>query len=302
MKKIGKKLKDGCKEKLSQEMVLFRKIPINPFEKQKIIYEDEQFDESSVMVAQRIADIFTHVYDFGDQQFSALYSACRKGLETYGDSMSISLLEKELEESEMKESKTVLSKLKPFFDMSFFRSDLKIDWSEWLYAPGKIKVIQLQGIPKNMQIVLTELILWDMWYFVQKSGNESKPFIAVMDEAQNLSFKDNAPAAKILTEGRKFGWSAWFATQFLKGQLKPEEISRLQNASQKMYFLPPDNEISDIANRMSVTTDERKEIEQHLRLLDKGRCLFDGNQVINEVLLKMKPTIVHISPFSDRLK
>jgi DNA phosphorothioation-dependent restriction protein DptH len=302
MEKLEKEFKDECKGKLSQEMVLIKKIPINPFEKQKIAYDDLEFDESPVMVAQRIADIFTHVYDFGDQQYSALYSACRKGLETYSDSMSIDLLEKELEDSEMKEAKTVLSKLKPFFDMSFFRNDLKIDWSEWLYAPGIIKVIQLQGIPKNMQIVLTELILWDIWYFVQKTGNEEKPFVAVMDEAQNLSFKDDAPAAKILTEGRKFGWSAWFATQFLKGQLKPEEISRLQNAAQKMYFLPPDNEISDIANRMSVTSDERKEIENLLRVLDKGRCLFDGNQIVNDKLQRLKPTIVHISPFADRIK
>lgn len=47
-----------------------------------------------------------------------------------------------------------------------------------------------------------------------------------MDEAQNLSHTIKSPSAAILTEGRKFGWSAWFATQSL-GILKSDEIVRL---------------------------------------------------------------------------
>ena len=50
MEKLEKEFKDECKNKLSQEMVLIKKIPINPFEKQKIAYDDEEFDESPVMV------------------------------------------------------------------------------------------------------------------------------------------------------------------------------------------------------------------------------------------------------------
>ncbi len=285
--------------KIKEEVIFIDKISVNPFKKQKI-YAD--YDESSIQIAQRITDIFSHVYELGDQQKSMLYQACKIGIEKYGDNMSMKYLESELETLDTKESKSVLSKFKPFFDLDFFKSDSIFDWKDIIYSKGKVNIIQLMNINSLMQTIITELILWDIWYFVQKVGNENNPFVAVLDESQNLSFEKDSPASKILTEGRKFGWSTLFATQFLKGQLKQDEISRLLNANQKLYFLPPQNEIQDISSRISNESEVRKDIEAQLRQLEKGKCLFDGLQLSGGSLRKINPVIVQISSLSNRKK
>ena len=73
-------------------------------------------------------------------------------------------------------------------------------------------------------------------YYAFQHGNQNIPLPVILDEAQNLDHGEKSPSAKILTEGRKFGWSGWYATQFLRGLLSTDEIARLQNTSQKIYF------------------------------------------------------------------
>lgn len=295
--KLESEFVEKLDNRINEEVVFIDKVSVNPFKKQKIY---GNYDETSIQIAQRITDIFSHVYELGDQQKSYLYQACKNGVDNYGDRMSMSLLEKELENMEAKEAKSVLSKFKPFFDSNFFKSDSEFNWDSLLYSKGKVNIIQLMNINSFMQTIITELILWDIWYYVQKNGSEETPFVAVLDEAQNLSFEKDSPASKILTEGRKFGWSALFATQFLKGQLKQDEISRLLNANQKLYFLPPQNEVQDISSRITNDSEMRKDIESKLRQLEKGKCLFDGLQNIGDKLQKLNPSIVQITSLSNR--
>jgi len=295
--KLESEFVEKMDNRINEEVVFIDKVSVNPFKKQKR-YGD--YNETSIQIAQRITDIFSHVYELGDQQKSFLYQACKNGVENYGDKMSMSLLEKELENMEAKEAKSVLSKFKPFFDSNFFKSDSEFNWDNLLYSKGKVNIIQLMNINSFMQTIITELILWDIWYYVQKNGSEDTPFVAVLDEAQNLSFEKDSPASKILTEGRKFGRSAFFSTQFLKGKLKQDEISRLLNANQKLYFLPPQNEVQDISSRITNDNEMRKDIESKLRQLEKGKCLFDGLQCVGDKLQKINPSIVHITSLSNR--
>lgn len=50
----------------------------------------------------------------------------------------------------------------------------------------------------------------------KKFGSKDKPFVVVLDEAQNLSHTIKSPSAAILTEGRKFGWSACLLRNHLR--------------------------------------------------------------------------------------
>lgn len=97
----------------------------------------------------------------------------------------------------------------------------------------KVFIVQLTGFNRDVQLMITEFILWDIWNYQLHHGDKNKPFPVILDEAQNLDRREKSPSAKILTEGRKFGWSGWYATQSLKGQFTTDEISRLQNSSQK---------------------------------------------------------------------
>ena len=152
-----------------------------------------------------------------------------------------------------------------------------------------------------MQIIVTEFILWDMWYYSLLNGEEKKPFIVVLDEAQNLDFGEKSPSNKILTEGRKFGWSGWFATQFLKGQLKEDEIGRLQQASQRVYFRPPDNEIASMA--ASIDQDKSHAIEwiNKLKRLNKGECIISGDSVFGNAGKKLMPLVTKVSSMGERI-
>ena len=96
-----------------------------------------------------------------------------------------------------------------------------------------------------MQVIITELMLWDAWYYFKKNGSKNNPFVVVLDEAQNLSMKMGSPAEVILREGRKFGWSSWFATQSLKS-LSDVEVVNLHQAAYSLYFKPTDDEVMKI--------------------------------------------------------
>lgn len=316
-KKLEAIFKNQLEGKIKQNVIKFKKLAINPFERHKIdiheiLDEDtlmqmsqeeiEKFSvEDSVAVATRLADIFRHVYMFGDQQYATIYQVCKTGVDQYGDGMNFNYFRQLLEEMGTNESKSVLRKLTPFLDTDLFDSKGNMDWGDMLYNEGMVNVIQLTQIPRDMQIVATEFILWDMWYYSLLNGEEKKPFIVVLDEAQNLAFDEKSCSNKILTEGRKFGWSGWFATQFLKGQLKEDEIGRLQQTSQRVYFRPPDNEISSMAVSIDQDRSHMGEWMNKLKNLGKGECIVSGDSIFGDNGQKKIPILTKISSMDERI-
>lgn len=316
-KKLDEIFKNHLQGKIRQNPIKYTKMPINPFERHCVnIHEILDADiltqmsrdeiekislEDSVAVATRLAGILSHVYPFGDQQYATIYQACKDGIDKYGNDMNFEMFRQQLMQMENKESKTVLMKLTPFLDTNLFDTKGHMNWSDMLYNDGMVNVIQLTQIPRDMQIIVTEFILWDMWYYSLLNGEEKKPFIVVLDEAQNLDFGEKSPSNKILTEGRKFGWSGWFATQFLKGQLKEDEIGRLQQASQRVYFRPPDNEISSMAT--SIDQDKSHAIEwmNKLKRLNKGECIVNGDSVFGDAGKKLVPLVTKVSSMGERI-
>lgn len=317
-KKLNNIFKEQLQGRIKQNLIKINKMPINPFLCQEInIHEildeevlaemsEEQIRihsrEDSVAVASRMASILCHVYTFGDQQYATIYQACKSGIDSYGDAMNFEQFRKLLEGMNTKEAKTVLNKLTPFLDTNLFDTKGTMDWSEMLYHEGMVNVIQLTQIPRDMQIVATEFILWDMWYYSLLHGEESKPFIVVLDEAQNLDFGEKSPSNKILTEGRKFGWSGWFATQFLKGQLKEDEIGRLQQTSQRIYFRPPDNEITSMATSIDQDRTHVAEWVNKLKKLQKGNCIVAGDSIFGEHGQKLVPLQISVSSMEERVE
>ena len=72
--------------------------------------------EKAADVAARIANIFKHVYGFGDQQFSAIFEAARRGLDQYGEQMSMTRFQEMLdkEKAHNKTAQSVISKMAPY--------------------------------------------------------------------------------------------------------------------------------------------------------------------------------------------
>ncbi len=299
---LEKQFKDALADKINQHIVYSSGVPINPFKRHEIDIAGQKILEKESQVAARLADIFSHVYDFGAQQYSAIFDATLNGLNKYGDSMSMKTFQSELEEvvEQNKAAKSVISKMSPFFHTVEFKENPEFDWSNILYAKeAKVNIMQLTVFTREMQVAITELMLWDAWYFTKKNGTKEKPFVVVLDEAQNLSHTMKSPSAAILTEGRKFGWSAWFATQSLK-VLKDDEVVRLLQAAFKLYFKPTDDEMVKIAKQLDPTG--KNDWLPAVQKLQKGQCIAVGDKMkTNGTVGPSEPTVTKISDFSKRV-
>ncbi|KQL33524.1 DNA phosphorothioation-dependent restriction protein DptH [Bacillus sp. FJAT-25509] len=289
-------------EKLRQKIVYSEQFPVNPFSKNVRDIGGISLPESNTDIAERVKSVFGAVYkSLGIQQLNAIYDSILNGLEKYGDKMNLRALKECLEELDTPPSKTALSQIRPLIDRNPFTFDESFSWNNILEDKGTVFVIQLTGYPRDVQLMITEFILWDLWNYSVRSGNKNNPIPVIMDEAQNLDHTEQSPSARILTEGRKFGWSAWYATQFLKSQLSPDELARLQNASQKIFFLPPEQEISTVANSLSNDSSEKKSWESKLSSLRKGQCVVQGPVLKdNNELTQSIVTVVNIAPLSER--
>lgn len=288
--------------KITQEVAILNRIPVNPFRVQVIeIPPFGSVPETSTTVAGRISDILKHVYSFGDQQAASIYSACKQGVDQYGNTMDFAKLRQLLEDSSTPQSKSALSKMAQFFDMDLFDSSREFNWQDVTQGGGKVTVIQLTGLDRELQTVVTEIMMWDAWYSLTKFGNKNTPFVVVLDEAQNLSFKEKSPSEKILREGRKYGWSAWFATQFLKGALDSGEISNLQQAAERLYFKPTGEETSYIAEQIADNKAEMSEWLNIIKSIQKGQCVVQGDRIKpNGQFDAAKPALISVSSFAER--
>jgi len=300
--KLEPEFQEALGEKIEQKVAVVNRIPVNPFVLQSVeIPSIGSIPENASAVAGRISDILAHVYGFGDQQRAAIYKACKEGIDRYGVQMSFARLQELLEESKIKEAKTVSSKMTQFFDNDLFDTSNSFDWKDILNNDGKVTVIQLTNLDRTLQTIITEITLWDAWYSLTKFGNKDTPFVVVLDEAQNLSFKSGSPAEKILREGRKYGWSAWFATQFLKGALDSGEISNLQQAAERLYFKPSGEEMNYIAGQIASERTEIQDWYNRLKNMQKGQCIVQGDRIKpNGEFGSIQPALVNVTSFGER--
>lgn len=136
--------------------------------------------------------------------------------------------------------------------------------------------------------------------FIPNDGKQTPmrghPVFIAQHTKQTFSKIKNSAA--ILTEGRKFGWSAWFATQSLK-VLKEEEIVRLLQASFKLYFKPTDIEIGKIAKQIDVTGEGNW--LGVIQGLQKGQCIVTGDRMLaNGKVGASNPVVTNITAFEKR--
>ena len=301
LNQLEEPFKKALGNSLNQHIVYSFGVPINPFKRHEVDLAGQKILEKESQVAARLADIFAHVYDFGAQQYAAIFDAALNGMYKYGNGMNMKLFQDELNEvvEQNKSAKSVISKMSPFFHTVEFVDNPNFDWGNILYADeAKINIMQLTLFTREMQVAITELMLWDAWYYTKKYGSKDKPFVVVLDEAQNLSHTMKSPSAAILTEGRKFGWSSWFATQSLK-VLKDDEVVRLLQSAFKLYFKPTDDEMVKISKQLDVTgeTNWLPEIQK----LKKGQCIVVGDKMKpNGTVGPAAPTVVHVSSFEKR--
>ena len=101
-----------------------------------------------------------------------------------------------------------------------------------------------------------------------------------------------------MTEGRKFGWSSWFATQSLK-VLDNDEIIRLMQAAVKLYFKPTDDELKSIAKLIDPVNSNVW--LSPIKNLTKGQCIMIGDRIRNDGTFgNSEPISVSVESFKRR--
>ena len=300
-KKLDPIFKERLGDRVKQRVVRIDKIPINPFMRHEIeIDDDVLIPENEIDIASRIKETVASVYKLGDQQQNAVYQAALSGLQEFGNDMSFRHLAEKLEEDGSNYATTALSRLQQFIDIDPFTEDENFSWSDIRDANGMIYIFQFMGYGRDIQVMLTELLLWDLWSFALKSGDESKPLIYVIDEAQNLNHGTKSPSGKFLTEGRKNGLSGWYATQFMKPQLDDVEIQNLQQADQKLYFCPPGDGVMTVAKNIDITPQGAKDWAEKLTKLSKGECVTCGSMVRDGQWDKYEPRVIKVTSLDKR--
>ena len=298
--KLEKEFIDSIGDNFKQHIVVLDKFPLNPFKRYSkdigggILLKDDNSD-----VASRFKSIINSVFNLGEQQLNVIYESVISGLNKYPDDMDFEKLRNEIKKINSSHAFSVLNRLNELFDKNPFKNDDSFDWSILDKRNGAVIAIQLTAIPDNIQKIISEFVLWDLWNYKTQHGSKDKPFLVVLDEAHNLDFGDGSPCGKILQEGRKFGWATLFATQSTQA-MKRNEIVKLDNVDEKIFFHPTDSSINSIANLISHNSNDKKEMERKLLCLNKGQCIVYGkikNQ--NGELGSSNHYLVNVGPINN---
>ncbi len=265
--------------KPQQHIVRREPLPINPFRQQYEVIEGFELPEDPASTAQRVSGVFGEIYQLGDQQKSALYTAIRDGVNENGDKFNLAVLMQRLQIMSNSGGPTAASaasamtKIQPFVDTTPFGVEDPQSW-EKLFSDtsSRCHIIQLAGFMKEFARLITEFALIDLYRYYRAQGDKDKPKVIVLDEIQNLDHRLESPLGQFLTEGRKFGISLVLATQTLSN-LGRDERDRLFQASHKLFFKPADTEIRSYAGILADATEERsEEWVRRLASLKRGEC------------------------------
>jgi DNA phosphorothioation-dependent restriction protein DptH len=194
--------------------------------------------------------------------------------------------------------------MEPFIQARPFRGDAESAWEEMLSSPNHgVNVVQLKGLAREIQRLVTEFVLWDLWDHAQNSGNKNRPLPIVLDEIQNLDHSSDSPIDKMLREGRKFGIALMLATQ-TTSNFNAEQRDRLFQAGHKLFFKPADTEIDRFTDILSKATlgVSRAAWAERLTRLEKGQCWSLGPAPQSDGTFKQVATLVRITALQDRFQ
>ncbi|MBK1693600.1 hypothetical protein CKO09_02440 [Chromatium weissei] len=288
--------------RLKNHFVYTERLPLNPFRRQHQIIDPSlpPIEEGVFEVASRVQSIFASVFDMGDQQSAALIRSLQCGLNQNSGFSLDGLLPRLREDSPQGES--LANKLEPLIQSRPFYEGVESAWDSMLTSTDhRVHVLQLKGLAREIQKVVTEFVLWDLWDYAQNTGNKNRPIPIVLDEIQNLNHGSASPLDKLLREGRKFGISLMLATQ-TTSQFNQEQRARLFQASHKLFFKPAATELEQFAQILDQATFgvSKAEWVQRLAKLEKGQCWSLGPVLKFDGTLKDEAVLVSVTSLDQR--
>ena len=297
---LKKPLIDFLGDNLVYYDVKYDHFPLNPF---RVLKQYDSFEnlreETFGDVAERVANIFASVYPkLGDVQQPLLTEAIMDCLDEKGSNISFKDLKNKLNSGDST-SKKIAARLNSFTIHNPFKNG-EFEWDVLDSRNGKVIVIQLSNFDENIQKIITEMILWDLWNYKLIHGSEEKPFNVVFDEAQELNFSSNSPAMKILEKGRKKGWSAWFSTLSVENISKKSNSNPVNQPEELVFFYPVDS-FKSILSYFPNNVD-KNEWAERLSGLVKTECICLSKEDRGEKELgPIRPFLIKVDSLEERI-
>ena len=121
--------------KPQQHIVRREPLPINPFRQQYEVIEGFELPEDPASTAQRVSGVFAEIYQLGDQQKSALYTAIRDGVNENGDKFNLAVLMQRLQimsnrGGDSSIGTSAMTKIQPFVDTTPFGVEDPQSWEK----------------------------------------------------------------------------------------------------------------------------------------------------------------------------
>ena len=204
-----------------------------------------------INVAVRISDSFGRVYRIGVQQHALLRDVILEVFEDYGIKASdksswsnpaphLIEVQRKLEQISSipsadvsKIALSLKSHISTFFIFNTFRPTGELlNWDALTTNKHKCYIIQLKGLEGRTQQVVTDFLLWELYYYMVRTGPRPLHLYCILDEAHNLSFLKDTPVDKLIRESRKFGVGLIFASQ----QPKDFSDTAYSNSASKLIF------------------------------------------------------------------
>ncbi|WXG55019.1 MAG: hypothetical protein RNU03_10230 [Candidatus Sedimenticola sp. (ex Thyasira tokunagai)] len=198
--------------------------------------------------------------------------------------------------------KALQTKVEPLVKSRPFRDEEGSAWDDMLLSQDNwVHVLQLKGLALDIQKMVTEFVLWDLWDYAQNTGSKNRPIPIVLDEIQNLDHSSDSPIDKMLREGRKFGLSMILATQ-TTSQFNQEQRDRLFQAGHKLFFKPATTEIDRFAHLLTQSTTgiSKADWGQRLARLEKGQCWSLGPVLKSGGTFKEEAILVNVTSLEQR--
>lgn len=152
-----------------------------------------------------------------------------------------------------------------------------------LEQPG-ITILQFDTIPdRAAQILVTELLLSDLWAEKLQVQRETCPTVVLLDECQRFTFSETSMLVRILREGRKYHINGWFASQWIDSKIA---VQALEQAALRAYFYPGDRNIRSLAKVLCCNPSQMRQLEKLIRNLSVGQFLYadpNGRVLLNHV-------------------
>ncbi|RZI04179.1 ATP-binding protein, partial [Staphylococcus condimenti] len=232
---------------------------------------------------------------------SMLKEEINRGLEIYGENQTFSIIKQRLLDEESKQAQTLHGRISNLLNKEpFSYKDETFTWNNIFSGKGNVNIFQLKGYSSDIQKIITEFLLWDLYNFTEREGNKDHPIPVLLDEMQNLNHKESSPTTKILKEGRKFGWSSWLATQSINSiKNAGGDTAALYNAAMQIHFAPPEDQVANVSKTIATDKVSRLRVENQLNSLSKGECVVNGYTQINDELQRVTE-VVDITPLDER--